>query len=470
MTKIKPPARIYFLAICGTGMSALAVLLKQRGFQIAGSDIAAYPPVGDLLKKENIPVCLSYDVDDIRAFKPDYVVIGNFIRRDNPQAQYVLESKIPYGSFPSTLEDFFLHETENFVVVGTHGKTTTTTCTSFLLKYAKKDPGYLIGGLPINLDSSSHFGSGKYFVIEGDEYDTAFFDKESKFLHYRPHYGLMMSIEYDHADIFPNVESMEKMFRKFIHLVPEKGAIFHCADWPRLGELLKEERAQTKILSFGFSDSADHQIRDFKEGSSGLSFVMNGVQFESPMTGRFNAQNFAASILALKEIGISDAVLQSGLKEFQGVKRRQEVRGQVGEHLVIDDFAHHPTAVREVLRGIRARYPQHTLVTFFEPRSNTSRRAIFQKEYESAFEGSNVMMLAPVFREDALPENDRLNISKIVKAHSDKGVKALGPLSVDQMVDEAFEVSKKSPTVFLVLSNGSFDSIHEKLLSRLNSR
>jgi UDP-N-acetylmuramate: L-alanyl-gamma-D-glutamyl-meso-diaminopimelate ligase len=467
MESLKSPAKIYFLAICGTGMSALAILLKSRGYQVAGSDVAAYPPVGDLLKREQIPVHLGYDVDDLKKFAPDYVVVGNFVRRDNPQAQYVLESKIPYGSFPSTLENFFLTKTKNIVVAGTHGKSTTTTCTAHLLHYAGMDPSYLIGGIPLNLPSSSHFGSGDYFVIEGDEYDTAFFDKESKFLHYRPRLALLMSLEYDHADIFASPEAMEKMFRKFIHLVPEEGIIFHCADWGRLGQILKEERPKARSISFGFAEASGHLIEDFREDEKGLSFRLDGTHFRNSMTGRFNAQNFAAAILAARAAGVGDEVLVEGLSQFQGVKRRQEVRGQVNQHFVIDDFAHHPTAVREVISGIRAKYPKNKVIVFFEPRSNTSRRAVLQREFERAFLGADLAMIAPVFKIEALPEGDRLDIERIVKAHGESGVRVLGPLDQNQMIENAVEYSRKSPCVFLVLSNGSFDSLHERLLSAL---
>lgn len=467
---VQPPARVYFLAVCGTGMSALAILLKNQGYTIAGSDVAAYPPVGDLLKREGVPVCIGYDVEDLKKFAPDYVVIGNFIRRDNPQAQFVLESKIPYGSFPSTLENFFLTKTQNIVVTGTHGKTTTTTCIAHLLKFAGLDTGYLIGGVPVDLPSSSHFGSGKQFVIEGDEYDTAFFDKESKFLHYRPYLGVMMSLEFDHADIFANSEAMEKMFRKFMHLVPEGGTILHCGDWKRLSEILGEERPKARQISFGFSDACGHVIEDFQESQEGMRFSLDGTKFSSSMTGRFNAQNFAAAILSARSVGIKDEVIVKGLKEFKGVKRRQEVRGQVGKHLVIDDFAHHPTAVREVIRGMKTKYPGYRVVTFFEPRSNTSRRAVLQKEFESAFLESDLSLLAPVFKIEALPENDRLNIDAIAKAHATKGSKVLGPLAIEQMIQASIDFSKKGPCVFLVLSNGSFDSLHEKLLSELKAQ
>ncbi len=465
---LKPGSRIYFLAICGTGMSALASLMKSRGCIVAGSDIASYPPVGDFLRTSGIPVDIGYDVEKLKAFKPDYVVIGNFIRRDNPQAQFVLDSNIPYGSFPSTLEDIFLEQTQNFVVVGTHGKSTTTICLAHLLAQAKRDPSYLVGGIPINFSSSAHLGEGKDFVIEGDEYDTAFFDKESKFLHYRPTYGLMMSLEWDHADIFPTPAAMEKMFRKFMHIVDAKrGAIVHCADWARLTEILNEEKPAAKRISFGFSESADHRISDFRDGEGGMTFTLRGQRFENSMTGKFNAQNFAAAILSAHEAGVSLDPLAQGLKSFKGLKRRQEVRAQIGKHLVIDDFAHHPTAVDEVVRGLKSKYPHHQLVVFFEPRSNTSRRAVLQDKFDRAFENADVTLLAPVFKIEALPENDRLDIPRIVNRLSAMGKKAFGPVVIDEMTSIAKKMSTEGPCLFLVLSNGSFDGLHEKLISAL---
>ncbi|MBN8555030.1 MAG: hypothetical protein J0L93_06255 [Deltaproteobacteria bacterium] len=466
--ELKAGTKVYFLAICGTGMSALAGLLKERGCIVAGSDVAAYPPVGDLLKALQIPVCLSYDVEDLKKFAPDYVVIGNFIRRDNPQAQYVMEKKIPYGSFPSTLEDYFLQKTDNFVVVGTHGKTTTTATLSHLLTFAGLDPSFLIGGVPINFEKSFHVGRGKDFVMEGDEYDTAFFDKESKFLHYRPTFGLFMSMEFDHADIFANSEAMEKMFRKFVHLIPkDRGALIYCRDWKRVGELIAEEKLSSKAISFGFDPSSTYAIQNYSDNASGMEFELDGTVYKNSMTGKFNAQNFAAAILAAREAGVSAKVLAEALQNFKGVKRRQEVRAQVGKHLVIDDFAHHPTAVREVLRGLRAKYPQHKIVVFFEPRSNTSRRKILQSEFETAFDGADQTFLAPVFKEEALPENDRLDISKIKSSHASRGKSVDGPLSQDEMIAKSLKLASSSPCLFVVLSNGSFNGLHESLISSL---
>jgi UDP-N-acetylmuramate: L-alanyl-gamma-D-glutamyl-meso-diaminopimelate ligase len=470
---LKPGSRIYFLAICGTGMSALAGLLKERGFIVRGSDVAAYPPVGDLLKKLDIPVDLGFEVEAVQAFKPDYVVIGNFIRRDNPQAQYVLSSGIRYGSFPSTLEDFFLQETQNFVVVGTHGKTTTTSCLAHILAHAGRDPSFLIGGVPHNFGKSFHVGQGKDFVIEGDEYDTAFFDKESKFLHYRPKIAILQSLEFDHADIFSSMEMIEKMFRKFLRLLPANGKLFYCRDWERLSELVLEEKQGGHLLadlaSYGFHDEADHLIQDFQDSEDGIQWRVGQQRLKAQVSGKFNAQNLTSAYLAARAAGVTDVVAAEGLESFSGVKRRQEVVGRVGGHLVIDDFAHHPTAVRRVLEGLRAHYPKHRIVTFFEPRSNTSRRNILQREFESAFDLSDYTMIAELFHKEMIHEAERLDLESIRKAHASRGAQVEVGMSVDQMIQRAVELSKKDQTAFVILSNGAFDDLHQKLISALKA-
>lgn len=468
MSTIPPRgSKIYFLAICGTGMSALAGLLKDRGYQVAGSDVNAYPPVGPLLKSLGIPVHLSFDVEDLKAFAPDYVVIGNFIRRDNPQAQYVLEKGIPYGSFPSTLEDFFLKDTQNIVVAGTHGKTTTTSCMAHLLRACEMDPSFLVGGVPFNFEKSFHIGEGRWFVLEGDEYDTAFFDKESKFLHYRPQIAILTSMEFDHADIFKDEEAMVKMFRKFIHLVPEQGRILYCRDWPSLETLIQSERPKAKVESYGFHENSTHRVLNFNEGPDGMTFELNGTSYQNPMSGGYNALNFAATALVMQGLGVSREKIANALRDFQGVKRRQEVRARIGSDVVLDDFAHHPTAVAETLKGLRSKFPKHQLVVFFEPRSNTSRRSIHQSEYEKAFFSADHLLMADVFRREVLPESDRLDIQKICQSMLRNGRGAEGPLTVEEMVQRSLQLRNQRPTVFAILSNGSFDQLHEKLILAL---
>lgn len=470
MKSLKPGAKIYFIAIAGTGMSALAGLLKQRGYEVSGSDIACYPPVSDLLASLNIEVKLAYDVQHLKNFDPDYVVIGNFVRRDNEQAQYVIAEGIEYGSLPSTLEDYFLQETDNYVVVGTHGKSTTASCLSYLLSAAGRQPSFFLGAVPFNFGKSFDFSQGKEFVLEGDEYDTAFFDKESKFLHYKPKVGIWTSMEFDHADIFDSIEQIESMFRKFVHLIPEEGSLIYCRDWERIHSVVQEMRSELNVKnieSYGFHSQADHVIQDFSAAAGGMSFKFDGYEFRNFMTGEFNALNFTAAVLAGQKAGVEVSALQRGLSEFSGLKRRQEVRAELKGHAVIDDFAHHPTAVKQVIEGLRARFPSQRLVVFFEPRSNTTRRSIFQREFEAAFEQADLVLLPEVFRKEALGDGQSLDVEKVVRSLNSKSIEAYGPLSQQEMIAQAVGAAKEGPCCFAILSNGAFDGLHLKLISEL---
>lgn len=462
MTELKEK-RVYFIAIAGTGMSALAGLLKQRSCEVAGSDLACFPPVSELLAKLQIDVHLGYDVEHLKAFKPDYVVIGNFVRKDNPQAQYVIEQGIPYGSFPSTLEKFFLKNTKNLVVVGTHGKSTTTTCLAYLLQSLGKKPGYLVGAIPFNFQKSFDVGDSEYFVLEGDEYDTAFFDKESKFLHYRPTWGIWTSLEFDHADIFPNMERLEAMFRKFLSKISPQGGLIYCRDWERVHELVQDFGGRK--LSYGFHPESDWRIENFEESSDGLSFSVKSVHFRNPMTGRYNAQNFLAASLAVHmAAGYELSEIARHLPQFKGLKRRQELKFEKNSRRVIDDFAHHPTAVEEVILSTRKKYPDAPVVVFFEPRSNTSRRNIFQNEFLEAFAKADAVFLPEVFKKENLPEGESLDVFRIVSQLKERGVQAEGPLNQEELVARGQEFARKGPCSLLVLSNGSFEGIHRKLI------
>jgi len=466
---LKKNSRVYIIAIAGTGMSALAGLFKEMGCEVAGSDIACYPPVSDLLKSLDITVKLEYDVEHLKAFRPDYVVIGNFVRKDNPQAQWVMENKIPYGSMPSTLEEFFLPKTKNFVVAGTHGKSTTSTCLAHLFRSAGRDPSFLIGAVSNDLDRSFALGSGKEFVLEGDEYDTAFFDKESKFLHYRPNTVLWTSLEFDHADIFPSMERLELMFRKLLAKLPSDGELIYCRDWKRVHEMVEEEQSASlknkTIVSYGFSPEAQIQIENFKEDAAGIHFQVLGESFSMSMPGKFNAQNATAALIAAKRSGVSFEVLKSALANFKGLKRRQEVRVEKNGTRVIDDFAHHPTAVKQVLEALRAKYPGTRVVAFFEARSNTTRRNFFQQEFIEAFRAADVVFLPEVFRKEALVKDEALDISRLVSDLKKVGTEAHGPVTVDEMLQLAkVEISKGACTL-VVLSNGSFEGLHQRLIS-----
>jgi len=465
--------RVYLIAIAGTGMSALAGLLKQKGCIVSGSDVACYPPVSDVLKDLQIEIDLGYHLEHLIDFKPDYVVIGNFVRRDNPQAQYVLQNNITYGSLPSTLENYFLQNTSNLVVAGTHGKSTTSTLLAHLLESAGRDPSFFVGAVSLNHGTSSKLGGGKEFVLEGDEYDTAFFDKESKFLHYRPTIGLWTSLEFDHADIFKSLENIEAMFEKFVQLIPAQGHLIYCRDYERIHELVSvvwKNKIKAQTISYGFHPESDYGIREYVPSSKGMSFSIMGQIFESQMSGRFNAQNFSAAIIAASLRDVQPEQLKEGVRSFRGLKRRQEIRIEKGGSRVIDDFAHHPTAVAEVLEGLRNRYPKDRIIVFFEPRSNTTRRAVFQKNFVQAFQNADVVFLPEVFKPEALPEADRLDVSKLVGDLNESGVRSFGPLTTDQMSVEAATFLREGPCCFVVLSNGSFDSLHQKLISLIDSQ
>ncbi len=454
-------------------MSALAGLFKERGCEVAGSDIACYPPVSDLLKALNISVRLEYDVEHLKNFKPDYVVIGNFVRKDNPQAQWVIDQGIPYGSLPSTLETHFLDKTKNYVVAGTHGKSTTSTCLAHLFREAGRDPSFFIGAVSNDLQKSFALGSGQEFVLEGDEYDTAFFDKESKFLHYRPHTVLWTSLEFDHADIFPNMERLELMFRKLLSKIPANGELIYCRDWESVHRLVESEKsglAVKKFTTYGFHPESQYRIENFHEDEAGLRFRLREVEMRAGMPGKFNAQNFTGAAIAAFHAGVSLADISKALSKFKGLKRRQELRIEKKNSRVIDDFAHHPTAVKEVLEALKAKYPKQKLVVFFEPRSNTTRRNFFQKDFVEAFKLADEVFLPEIFRKEALVESERLDVEQLVEDLRAQGVRAYGPVSTDQMVESAEQLLKVEACSFIVLSNGAFDGIHQRLISLVESQ
>lgn len=471
--ELKKGSRVYLIAIAGTGMSALAGLLRERGCEVSGTDVACYPPVSGLLESLGIEIDLGYHIEHLKKFNPDYVVIGNFVRAENELARYVINQGIPCGSLPSTLEDYFLRHTENFVVVGTHGKSTTSTLLAHLLYEAKRDPSFFIGAVVQSFQRSFRLGKGKDFVLEGDEYDTAFFDKESKFLHYRPTVGVWTSMEFDHADIFPSIERIEQMFEKFVRLIPKTGTLIYCRDWESVHQLVQKigpAALPKNLLSYGFHPDSEYKIESYQDGPSGLSFQFAGLNIISKLSGRFNAQNIAAASLAVMQKGVALKEIEKAIRSFEGLKRRQEVRIEKNSSRVVDDFAHHPTAVKQVLEGLRKKYPDQKLVVFFEPRSNTTRRSFFQKEFESAFELADVVMLPEIFNKEAIPEADRFNVLRLVKNLQDKKVDAYGPLSTDQMIERAEKLISEAPCSFVVLSNGTFDNLHQKLISLVKSK
>jgi UDP-N-acetylmuramate: L-alanyl-gamma-D-glutamyl-meso-diaminopimelate ligase len=452
-------------------MGALAGLLKAAGHDVRGSDQNVYPPMSDFLAAQRIPIFLGYRPENLD-WGPERVVVGNACRRDHVEVLAAQERGLPLQSFPATLEEMFLANRHPLVVAGTHGKTTTTALAAWLLAACGLDPSFLVGGITRNFGSSFRLGQGPHFVVEGDEYDTAFFDKGPKFLHYRPQTLLVTGIEFDHADIYPDLDAIVRQFERLVALVPASGRILLCADDARALALAR--LARCPVSTYGLSPAADIGAEEVELGPSGTRFRLRafgretGV-FESPLPGRHNVQNAVGALAAGLGLGLKAEALCNALASFEGVRRRQEVVGMEGGVVVLDDFAHHPTAVRETIAAIRARYPGARLWALFEPRTNTSRRAIFQRDYATAFDGAAVALIAPPFGAAALRPQERFDSARLAAELKERGVDALHLPSVEEMV-ACVAARARSGDVILCMSNGGFGGIHQKLLTALRER
>ncbi len=376
------PQHFHFLGICGTAMGSVAAALRDRGCIVTGSDEKIYPPMSDFLRAKGVALTETYRAENLPNDPEAVVVIGNVIKRGNPEAEAVLNRKLYYLSLPEVLKEFFLRGRHNLVVTGTHGKTTTTALLTWILAVAELEPGYMIGGLSRNLGQGALFNDSKYFVIEGDEYDTAFFDKRSKFIHYLPELLVINNLEFDHADIFPDLAAVKLSFRRLINIVPQNGMILLNGDDPNCIEVARD--CLPPLVEVGFSENCAERIRDVSYSTTGSRFSLGEMTFDSPLFGEFNVRNAAMAAVAARFYGVTPEVIQTALTSFEGIARRQEVRGTARGVTVIDDFGHHPTAIRETLTALRRRYPGQRLWAIFEPRSNTTRRAVFQQRLPEA--------------------------------------------------------------------------------------
>ena len=460
---IGAPAKFHFLGICGTAMGSVASALRERGFTVTGSDDNIYPPMSTFLESKGIALHQGYRAENIPA-DAEIIVIGNAIVRGNPEVEAVLNRKLYYASLPEVLKQFFLRGRHNLVVTGTHGKTTTSALLAWILTAAKLDPSYVVGGIPKNLGQGARFNDSKYFVIEGDEYDSAFFDKRSKFVHYLPELLIVNNIEFDHADIFHDLEEIKLSFRRLLNIVPQNGMVLLNGDDASCVEVARDCLAQ--ILEIGFSPNCAQQIREVVYSSEGSRFRLGNDEFEVPLIGEFNVRNAAMAISASRFYGVSLAKIRKALARFQGIARRQEVRGEAGGVKVIDDFGHHPTAIRETLRGLRHRYPGCRLWAVFEPRSNTTRRAVFQQDLPDALKLADGVFISQVARLDQIPEAERLNPEAVVEAIAQAGRPAFYEPDVAHILDRLVPLLKPKDVV-VIFSNGGFDGIHGKLLERL---
>ena len=446
-------------------MASVAAALQERGFKVTGSDENVYPPMSSFLEGKGVALKRGYRAENIPG-DVDIVVIGNVMKRGNAEVEAVLNRKLFYLSLPEVLKNYFLRGRHNLVVTGTHGKTTTTALLAWIMEKAGRKPGYLIGGLPKNFGQGARLNDSKYFVIEGDEYDTAFFDKRSKFIHYLPELLIVNNIEFDHADIFKNLDEIKLSFRRLLNIVPQNGMVLLNGDDPNCVEVAKDCLAQ--MIEIGFSKNCAQRIRDVAYSSEGSRFKLGEQSFEIPLVGEFNVRNAAMAAMAARFYDVPEKKIDSAFKSFAGIARRQELRGEARGVTVIDDFGHHPTAVAHTLQALRHRYRAHRLWAVFEPRSNTTRRAVFQEQLPEAFKFADGVFISQVARLEQIPEEDRLNPERVVAAIAKSGRPAFYERNADAIVDRIVPMLGPKDVV-AVFSNGGFDNIHEKLLARLRA-
>jgi UDP-N-acetylmuramate: L-alanyl-gamma-D-glutamyl-meso-diaminopimelate ligase len=462
--------KIHFIGVCGTAMATLAAMLKRRGFDVHGSDQDVYPPMSEFLAAEGIPAMAGYSADHI-AGDIDLVVVGNAISRGNPELEEVLDRKIRYCSLPEAIREHFLWGARSIVIAGTHGKTTTTSLTGWLLTHGGADPTVLIGGIARNFGdggSSYRLGQGRDFVIEGDEYDSAFFDKTAKFLKYLPDIGVINNVEFDHADIYADFDAVKLAFRRLVNLVPRRGLLLVGADSAAARELIP--KAVSPVQTFGTGEDVEWQAHGIESacGVTRFNVRRHGSpfgSFEFNLVGAHNVRNALAAIAVATHVGISGERIAEGLKLFAGVKRRLEVIGVADDVTIFDDFAHHPTAVAETIAGLRASNPDARIWAVFEPRSASSCRRVFQEAFAQAFVGADEVVIAPVFRSN-LPEAERLSVPQLVEDLNARGTHARQAESLDAIV-QAIVGEHRAGDLVVLMSNGGFGGIHQKLLRAL---
>ena len=444
-------------------MASVAAAMQEHGFKVTGSDENVYPPMSSFLQEKGIALKQGYRAENIPG-DADVVVIGNVMKRGNAEVETVLNRKLFYLSLPEVLKNYFLRGRHNLVVTGTHGKTTTTALLAWIMEKAGRNPGYLIGGLPKNFGQGARLNDSKYFIIEGDEYDTAFFDKRSKFVHYLPELVIVNNIEFDHADIFKNLDEIKLSFRRLLNIVPQNGMVLFNGDDPNCVEVAKDCLAQ--MIEIGFSKNCAERIRDVAYSSDGSRFKLGEQTFEIPLVGEFNVRNAAMAAMAARFYDVPEKKIESAFRSFAGIARRQELRGEGRGVKVVDDFGHHPTAVAHTLQALRHQYRGHRLWAIFEPRSNTTRRAVFQQQLPDALKLADGVFISQVARLEQIPEDERLNPERVVAAVAKTGRPAFYESNADAIVNRI--VSMVQPKdVIVVFSNGGFDNIHEKLLMRL---
>jgi UDP-N-acetylmuramate: L-alanyl-gamma-D-glutamyl-meso-diaminopimelate ligase len=461
---------VHLIGIGGTAMAALAGMLAERGYRVTGSDNQLYEPTATLLAHLRVEVKSNFGAHNLMP-PPDLAVVGNVITRNNPEAQALIASAIPYVSMPEALWHFFLSERRVLMVAGTHGKTTSTAMMAHVLNAAGRDPSMLVGGVAKDFGSNYRLGAGGVFVIEGDEYDTAFFDKRPKFLHYRPHGAIITAVEFDHADIYRDLDHVKSAFRTLAQEMDSASVLVVCADSPAATEVTEDTRARRATYGLG---AGEFRAVDVTVSADGAHFSIErggkliAKDLRLPIGGRMNVANALGVTVLLAEVGVSQREIASGLESFHGVVRRQEIIGEAGGVTVIDDFAHHPTAIRATLAAIAERFAGRRILAAFEPRSNTARRNVFQHEFAAAFDRAACVYLAPVYfkENDPIPADGRLSVDALAKAIDARGPQAFACASTDEIL-ERMATDARAGDVALIMSNGPFDNLKNRLLSAL---
>ena len=459
---------IHLIAVCGTGMGALAGMLKEAGFEVTGSDHHVYPPMSTFLSERGIQIAKGFQPENL-FHEPDLVVVGNAVSKDNPEVVRMLEMDLLFCSLPQALNRFFIHGKAALTITGTHGKTTTAALLAWVLSMAGLDPGFMVGGILKNFDRNYNIGTGPYFVVEGDEYDTAFFDKGPKFLHYTPSRAIMTSVEFDHADIYRDLDHVKKAFLDFVTAMPEEALLVACDGSPTIQELTAQ--APCWIMNYGFEERSPWRLENVRPEPpwTYLEVTMRGEPFgtfKTPLVGRHNALNALSVIAVAHDLRIPIDLISEALETFEGIKRRQEVRGIKRGITIIDDFAHHPTEVRETLAAVRAFYASRRIIAVFEPRTNSSMRKVFQKVYPKSFDDADLICIRKPPMLDKIPAEERFSSEELTADLVNQGRRAFYFPDTDAIIEYLIKAAEPED-VILIMSNGAFDNIHERLLERL---
>jgi UDP-N-acetylmuramate: L-alanyl-gamma-D-glutamyl-meso-diaminopimelate ligase len=462
------PAHVHLLGICGTAMASLAGLFHESGYRVTGSDQTIYPPMSDFLRNLGINVIDGYRASNLDP-PPDLAVVGNVIRKTNPEAVELENSGIPFTSMPGALNKYFMGGKSRIVAAGTHGKTTVSSMIAWILYKLQLDPGFMIGGVPGNFKKNYRLGRGPVFVLEGDEYDTAYFDKSPKFLHYKPQIAVITSCEFDHADIYANLEQIKDQFRAFTELVPHNGSLVAYGEDERVLEIIED--CNRPVQTYGTESAMNWRAVKLTEGLEGISVLImkDGQRVATgtlPVFGFHNVLNATAAVAAAAGVGIEPQKALDALGSFKGVKRRQEILGEISRILLIDDFAHHPTAVKVTCDAIHSRYSDRRLVAVFEPRTNTSRRAVFQELYVDAFLSADLIVLREPRDVAKIPEGDRFSSERLARDLRHLGKTARAFDDTDGLLEFLLN-ELQSGDVVLTMSNGSFDDLNARLLASL---